>query len=113
MSSASIRRWSSLRTRRCGAWRSLTSPSAPLPGASVWIEQRALLSDSAKRRGAFIGFGNVAANGHLPGWLARSDVEIVAASDATQGRREVFLAACPKGRWFDDAAQMIAAGGFD
>lgn len=68
------------------------------------------MSSKAKRRGAFIGFGNVAANGHLPGWLGRTDVEIVAANDATAGRREVFLAACPKARWFDNPADLIAAG---
>ncbi len=71
------------------------------------------MSSKAKRRGAFIGFGNVAANGHLPGWLGRTDVEIVAASDATAGRREVFLAACPKGSWFDNPDDLIAAGGID
>jgi len=71
------------------------------------------LSSKAKRRGAFIGFGNVAANGHLPGWLGRTDVEIAAASDATPGRREAFLAACPKARWFDDPADLIAAGSID
>ena len=32
-------------------------------------------------KGAFIGFGNVAANGHLPGWRARDDARIVAATD--------------------------------
>ena len=71
------------------------------------------MSGAGKLRGAFIGFGNVAANGHLPGWLARADVEIVAASDATPGRRQVFLAACPKARWFASADDLIAAGGID
>ena len=28
-------------------------------------------------RGAFIGFGNVGAKGHLPGWRSRNDVTIV------------------------------------
>jgi predicted dehydrogenase len=50
-------------------------------------------------KGAFVGFGNVAANGHLPGWHARSDVRIVAATDAAPSRRETFLDACPDGRW--------------
>lgn len=50
-------------------------------------------------RGAFIGFGNVAANGHMPGWRARDDVRIVAATDAAASRREAFLSACPDGRW--------------
>jgi predicted dehydrogenase len=71
------------------------------------------LSSAKPLRGAFIGFGNVAANGHLPGWLVRGDVEIVAASDATPGRREVFLAACPKARWYTTADELLAAGGID
>ena len=71
------------------------------------------MTDARKFRGAFIGFGNVAANGHLPGWLARGDVEIVAASDATASRREVFLAACPGGRWFDSPDGLLASGGLD
>ena len=71
------------------------------------------MSAARTLRGAFIGFGNVAANGHLPGWLARTDVEIVAASDATPGRREVFLASCPQARWYATADEMLAAGGID
>ena len=71
------------------------------------------MTPGGKLRGGFIGFGNVAANGHLPGWLARTDLEIMAASDATRSRREVFQAACPKGQWFDDAARLIASGGLD
>jgi predicted dehydrogenase len=50
-------------------------------------------------KGAFIGFGNVAAKGHVPGWLARDDVRIVAATDAAAVRREAFLAGCPGGQW--------------
>jgi len=59
-------------------------------------------------KGAFIGFGNVAANGHLPGWLARNDVRIVAATDAAAPRREAFLAACPDGRWFATVDDLLA-----
>jgi predicted dehydrogenase len=58
-------------------------------------------------RGAFIGFGNVAANGHMPGWRLRDDVEIVAATDAAASRREAFLAACPDGRWFDTVDDLL------
>jgi predicted dehydrogenase len=50
-------------------------------------------------KGAFIGFGNVAAKAHAPGWLARHDVRIVAATDAAAVRREAFLAGCPGGQW--------------
>ena len=66
-----------------------------------------------KLRGGFIGFGNVAANGHLPGWLARADVAVVAATDAAAARREVFLAACPGGRWFDDAEALLTSDWLD
>ena len=64
-------------------------------------------------RGAFIGFGNVAANGHMPGWRAREDVRIVAATDAAQSRRDVFLAACPDGQWFDTVDDLLACEQLD
>src|SRR5476649_142515 len=99
--------------KRCAGSISSTSLSALSPSVSIWIEQRARLNAAGTLRGAFIGFGNVAANGHLPGWLARTDVEIVAASDATPGRRQAFLASCPTARWFDTAEALIAAGGVD
>jgi predicted dehydrogenase len=58
-------------------------------------------------RGAFIGFGNVAANGHMPGWRGRDDVRIVAATDAAPSRREAFLALCPDGRWHDTVDDLL------
>ncbi|HEY1780770.1 MAG TPA: Gfo/Idh/MocA family oxidoreductase [Roseiarcus sp.] len=59
-------------------------------------------------KGAFIGFGNVAANGHMPGWLARDDVRIVAATDAAPSREQAFLAACPEGRWHATVDEMLS-----
>src|SRR5437763_1077076 len=64
-------------------------------------------------RGAFIGFGNVAAEGHMPGWQARDDVEIVAAADGAAARCAAFLAACPGGRWYDDAGGLLAGETLD
>ena len=64
-------------------------------------------------KGAFIGFGNVAANGHLPGWRARDDVRIVAATDAAASRREAFLAACPDGRWHETVDDLLAGEKLD
>ena len=58
-------------------------------------------------RGAFIGFGNVAANGHMPGWRSREDVRHRRATDAAQPRRDAFLAACPDGRWFDTVDDLL------
>lgn len=64
-------------------------------------------------RGAFIGFGNVAAKGHLPGWQSRDDVAIVAATDAAASRREVFVAACPDGRWYHNVGDLLAGETLD
>jgi len=59
-------------------------------------------------RGAFIGFGNVAAKGHLPGWRSRNDVRIVAATDVLSPRRAVFLEACPEGRWYESVGELLS-----
>ena len=73
------------RMKRCAA--SISSINRLPPSrANSGSTERAVL------RGAFIGFGNVAAKGHLPGWQSRSDVRIVAATDAVAARREAFLA---------------------
>jgi predicted dehydrogenase len=64
-------------------------------------------------KGAFIGFGNVAANGHLPGWRARDDVRIVAATDAAASRRQAFLAACPDGWWYETVDDLLAGKNLD
>ena len=59
-------------------------------------------------RGAILGLGNVALHGHLPGWLARGDVEIVAATDVDPARREAAAARLPAARWYDTAAELMA-----
>ena len=41
-----------------------------------------------KLKGAIIGFGNVAANGHWPGYAESSDFEIVAVVDPSPERRK-------------------------
>jgi len=64
-------------------------------------------------RGAFIGFGNVAAKGHLPGWQSRNDVGVVAATDAFAARREVFLGACPEGRWYESVDDLLSGETLD
>jgi predicted dehydrogenase len=64
-------------------------------------------------QGAFIGLGNVAAKGHLPGWQSRDDVRIVAATDALPARRDVFLEACPKGRWYDSVEGLLSGETLD
>ena len=64
-------------------------------------------------RGAFIGFGNVAAHGHVPGWRTRNDAAIVAACDATESRRQAFLEAFPQGRWYGTADELLAGETLD
>ncbi len=64
-------------------------------------------------RGAFIGFGNVAANGHMPGWRSRDDVKIVAATDALPERREAFARACPEGRWYGSFENLLSGETLD
>jgi predicted dehydrogenase len=64
-------------------------------------------------KGAFIGFGNVAAKGHMPGWLARDDARIIAATDAAAQRREAFLAACPNGRWHATVDELLSSEALD
>jgi predicted dehydrogenase len=64
-------------------------------------------------QGAFIGFGNVAAKGHLPGWQSRNDVRIVAAMDAAVARRQAFLGACPDGRWYENVDDLLSGETLD
>ena len=59
-------------------------------------------------QGAFIGFGNVAEKGHLPGWRLRDDVRIVAATDAHATRRDAFGAACPEARCYDSVDALFS-----
>jgi predicted dehydrogenase len=64
-------------------------------------------------RGAFIGFGNVAAHGHLPGWQSCNDVRIVAATDAMSVRRDAFRTACPNARWHDSVDALLSGETLD
>ena len=59
-------------------------------------------------RGAIIGLGNVAVYGHLPGWLGRHDIEIVAGTDVRPGRRLELQCRVPRARWYDTAAELLA-----
>lgn len=60
------------------------------------------------RRGALLGVGHVAVGGHLPGWLARGDVDIVAGADARSERRDLLLQSFPGARWYDTAEELLA-----
>ena len=58
-------------------------------------------------RGAILGAGNVAIHGHLPGWQARADVEIVAAADPRSGGRAAFSERLPRARWYESARELL------
>jgi predicted dehydrogenase len=59
------------------------------------------------RRGAVLGLGNVAIHGHLPGWLGRPDVQIVAAADARPSQRAECQAQLPGARWYDSPEELL------
>jgi predicted dehydrogenase len=63
--------------------------------------------------GALIGVGNVAVHGHLPGWLGRQDVQIVAATDVCPTRRLELRARLPRARWYDSVDELLAGEALD
>lgn len=64
-------------------------------------------------KGALLGAGNVAVNGHLPGWLARRDAAIVAAADPSPAFREALLERIPGLRWYDSADELLSREALD
>jgi predicted dehydrogenase len=64
-------------------------------------------------KGALLGVGHVAVGGHLPGWLERSDISIVAAADARTDRKAELLAAYPEARWYGKAEDLLATEKLD
>ncbi len=68
---------------------------------------------SRVRRGAIVGFGNVAANGHAPGWQARADFEIVAVADPDPHRRRLAAEKLPGVSLYDGFTSMLAAERLD
>jgi predicted dehydrogenase len=59
-------------------------------------------------RGALIGVGHVARNGHLPGWGAVPDLTFVAAADARTEGAAAFRAAYPAARWYESVEELLA-----
>jgi len=64
-------------------------------------------------KGALLGAGNVAVNGHVPAWKERSDVEIVAVADARPDRLEACSAELPRARWYASAEELLNAEPLD
>ena len=60
-----------------------------------------------KLRGAISGFGEVAARGHLPGWLTREGVSIVAIHEPVAERRQLAMRMLKSARIYDDLGLML------
>jgi predicted dehydrogenase len=60
-----------------------------------------------KLRGAISGFGEVAARGHLPGWLTREDVSLVAIHEPVAERRQLAMRMLKNARIYDDLGLML------
>jgi scyllo-inositol 2-dehydrogenase (NADP+) len=64
-------------------------------------------------RGAIIGLGNIAIQGHVPAWRRRRDVEIVAATDARSVQRAELETHMPGARWYDSSDELLADARLD
>jgi predicted dehydrogenase len=70
-------------------------------------ELKALSADSTLR-GAILGAGNVAVHGHLPGWLTREDVTILAAADPSPAARAAIAERLPGLRLYETAEELLS-----
>jgi len=59
------------------------------------------------RNGAVVGFGSVAANGHLPVWRERSDFCIIAVVDSDAERRALAATALPGIRTYSTTGELL------
>lgn len=64
-------------------------------------------------RGAISGFGAVAARAHLPGWLSRPGVSIVAIHDPVAARRHHAINLIKNVRVYDDLELMLDGEALD
>ncbi len=60
-----------------------------------------------KLRGAISGFGEVAARGHLPGWLTREGTSLVAIHEPVAERRQLAMRMLKGARIYDDLGLML------
>jgi predicted dehydrogenase len=60
-------------------------------------------------RGALIGYGFIGGLGHVPAFLRRKDVEIVAVADVCEARRALVPQALPHARVYESAEALLAA----
>lgn len=62
-----------------------------------------------KLKGAVAGFGFISSQGHVPAYLKRSDVDIVAVADISEDRRSFAAQTLPHARIYADADSLLAS----
>src|SRR5512140_3959008 len=67
------------------------------------------IATGRRLRGALIGYGCIGAQGHVPAYLKRSDVELVAVADVCPARRALVHAQLPKAAIYESADALLAA----
>jgi len=70
------------------------------------------MTGAARRRrlrGAIVGYGFIGAQGHVPAYLGRDDVEIVAAADVCEARRALVRARLPGASIYPSAEALLSA----
>ncbi len=60
-------------------------------------------------RGGMVGFGFIAAQGHLPAYRGRADVEIAAVADVSPARRALAAELLPRARVYPSAWELLGA----
>lgn len=68
---------------------------------------------TAAHHGAIMGFGNVAANGHLPGWRERADFRIIAVADPDPARRALAEELIPAVRTYGSPEELLGSERLD
>lgn len=64
---------------------------------------------TSRLRGALIGYGFIGGQGHVPAYLKRSDVEIVAVADICAARRSLVPNLLPRAAVYDSHRALFAA----
>lgn len=67
------------------------------------------LSQTVSLEGAVVGFGFIGSQGHVPAYLKRPDVKIVAVADICEARRHLAAQVLPDVRIYTDAESLLAS----
>ena len=66
------------------------------------------MTSKEKQKGAVVGFGFISGKGHVPAYLERNDVEIVAVADICASRRGAAKKALPRARVYETYQELLA-----